>query len=138
MIQSTAKARLSLVLAATLGIATVVIPSVAAFAHAELLVSTPAVGNTLYSSPKSVTLTFDDDLIDMQGSNQIVVKDPRHRRVDVGSSLLQGSKLSVQLRKLTVLGKYEVSYHVISNDGHPVTSQFPFYLGKKAAKKPKG
>ncbi|MEN9747889.1 MAG: CopC domain [Actinomycetota bacterium] len=84
-----------------------------------------------------VSLTFDDDLIDLQDGNQIVVTDPKNKRVDIGASVLQGSKLSVQLKKFTLLGKYEVTYHVISNDGHPVTGQFPFYLKKKPAKQPR-
>jgi copper resistance protein C len=138
MNRSTAKAQLSLVLVVALGITTAVIPSVSAFAHAQLLVSSPAVGATLYSAPQSVTLTFDDDLIDLQGGNEIVVTDPKNHKVDVGNTLLQGSKLSIQLKKLTLLGKYEVTYHVISNDGHPVTNQFPFYLAKKPTKKTKG
>ena len=137
MVRSIGRVRLAAVLVAALGITSTVIPSAPAFAHAELLISTPAVGATIYTSPKMVSLTFDDDLIDLQDGNQIVVTDPKNKRVDIGDSVLQGSKLSVQLKKFTLLGKYEVTYHVISNDGHPVTGQFPFYLKKKPATKPK-
>ncbi|MEN9715021.1 MAG: hypothetical protein RJA35_488 [Actinomycetota bacterium] len=111
--------------------------SAPAFAHAQLLVSSPAVGSTLYVAPTSVTLTFDDDLIDLAGGNQIVVTDPSNARVDTGDTVLKGATLSIALRKLTKFGKYLISYHVISNDGHPVGSQFPFYYQAKPTPKAK-
>ena len=106
-----------------------------ALAHAQLLVANPAVGSTLTTSPAKVTLTFDDDLIDIQNGNQLAVQDPKGKSVTVGVATLQGAVLSIALAKLTVYGKYEVTYHVISADGHPVTSQYPFYFQKPA--KPK-
>ena len=138
MVRSIGKVRLAAVLVAALGITSTVIPSAPAFAHAELLVSSPAVGSTLYTAPSSVSLTFDDDLIDLPNGNQILVTDAKNMRVSIGVSILQGSKLSVQLKRINLLGKYLVTYHAISNDGHPVTGQFPFYLKKKPVKKPKG
>jgi len=106
-----------------------------ALAHAQLLVGNPAVGATLTTAPSKVSLTFDDDLIDIQNGNQLAVQDPNGKSVTVGVAALQGAVLSIALAKLTVYGKYEVTYHVISADGHPVTSQYPFFFQKSA--KPK-
>jgi len=107
-----------------------------ASAHAQLLVANPAVGATLTSSPSRVSLTFDDDLIDIQNGNQLSVQDPSGKNMAIGGANLQGAVLSVALAKLTVFGKYQVTFHVISADGHPVTSQYPFYFQKPAKASP--
>ena len=90
----------------------------------------------MYALPSRVSLTFDDNLINLGGtSNLIQVVDPKGNRVDTGASALTGATLSVQLKPETVIGKYEVTYRVISADGHPVSNSFPFYLDKKPAPK---
>jgi len=128
--------RISIRLAALALASTLVVGvSAPAFAHAQLVVANPAVGSTLYVAPTTVALTFDDDLIDVAGGNQIVVTDPKNKRVDVGAASLKGATLSIGLQRLTVFGKYLISYHVISNDGHPVTNQFPFYFEPKKVTK---
>ena len=79
-----------------------------------------------------MSLTFDDNLINLGGnSNQIEVTDPKGVRLDSGTSLVSGATLSVALKPDTIIGKYEVTYRVISADGHPVSNSFPFYLDKK-------
>lgn len=100
-------------------------------AHAQLLLSSPRVGATLYKAPTSVSLTFDDDLIDLPGGNEIVVLDPKRHQVQKGLTNLTGATVKVGLNKLKILGKYLVVYKVMSIDGHPVTARFPFYLAKK-------
>jgi methionine-rich copper-binding protein CopC len=105
-----------------------------ASAHAQLLVSTPKVSSTLYVAPKVVTLTFDDDLLALESGNQIEVRDPKKRLVSLADSRVVGPTLSASLGKLTTYGKYSVAYHVISADGHPVTSTFFFYFMKKTKK----
>jgi methionine-rich copper-binding protein CopC len=107
-----------------------------ASAHAQLLLSNPRVGSSLLALPASVTLTFDDNLINLGGaSNQIEVTDPKGVRLDAGSSQVSGATLSVALKSGSVIGKYEVTYRVISADGHPVSNSFPFYLEKKPTPK---
>ena len=86
--------------------------------------------------PSKVQLTFDDNLIDLGGSsNQIEITDPKGKRIDSGATRVDGSALTVQLKPDTLLGKYEVTYRVISADGHPVSNSFPFYLEKKPTTK---
>ncbi len=107
-----------------------------ALAHAQLLVSNPRVGSTVYVLPKIVQLTFDDDLIVLgETANQIQITDPKGKRLDVGASLISGSKLSVAMKSSLLLGKYRVTYRVLSADGHPVSGSYPFYLDKKPTKK---
>ncbi|MFM6966065.1 MAG: copper resistance protein CopC [Rhodoluna sp.] len=108
-----------------------------AFAHAQLLVANNKVGVTLYSLPATVQLTFDDNLIVLgEAANQIQVTDPKGKHLEVGPSSVNAATLSVRLKTGALVGKYEVTYRVISADGHPVSSSYPFYLAKKPVKKP--
>jgi methionine-rich copper-binding protein CopC len=102
----------------------------AASAHAVLVHASPGVSQILYKSPANVTLTFDDNLIDVTGANVIQVTNAKNVREDVGPSTLQGATLSVKLKALP-LGTYRVVYRVLSADGHPVSNAFYFYLRKK-------
>lgn len=102
-----------------------------AHAHAQLLVSNPRVGATYYKPLKLVKLVFDDDLINLAGGNAIVVTDPKKRHLETGECTLQGATLTTYLKSFKLYGKYLVTYKVISNDGHPVTAQYPFYYLKK-------
>jgi methionine-rich copper-binding protein CopC len=106
-----------------------------ASAHAQLLISNPAISATLTKVPSAVTLVFDDDLIDLEGGNQIVVLNAAKKHVEQGTTKLAGATLSVGVKTGLPTGKYQVLYKVISNDGHPVTGTYFFYL--KIAKKKK-
>jgi methionine-rich copper-binding protein CopC len=102
-------------------------------AHAQLLTNSPAVSSTLTKQPKQVSLVFDDDLIDLAGGNQIVVTNAAQKHVESGATKLDGATVSVGLKPGLANGRYEVQYKVISDDGHPVTGTYFFYL--KLAKK---
>ena len=98
--------------------------------------SNPRVGSTVYKLPTQVQLNFDDDLIVLGDTSDVVqVTDPKGKRVDVGLSAVSGATLSVKLKPSLILGKYRVTYRVISADGHPVSGTYPFYLAKKPTKK---
>ena len=107
---------------------------VSAHAHAQLLVSNPRIGATLYKAPTAVMLTFDDELIDLAGGNEVVVLDPKRHEVQNSVTQLNGATLKTTLKKVNLYGKYTVIYKVISADGHPVTSKFLFYFAKKKIK----
>lgn len=100
-------------------------------AHAQLVSSNPKVSAVLYVAPKSVTLTFDDDLIAVAGSNQIQVLDAKKQRIDRGSTKVSAATISVALKSNIAVGKYQVVYRVLSADGHPVSSSYYFYLKKR-------
>lgn len=102
-----------------------------ASAHAQRLVSTPAVGAVLYKWPALASVTFDDDIVAMPDANQLVVTDPKRHRVDTGAFVVKGATLTVALKKTKLYGKYTVTYRVISADGHPVSESYPFYFKKK-------
>jgi methionine-rich copper-binding protein CopC len=118
-------------LAPLLVIGLIVMQTVPAEAHAQLISSNPKISATLYKSPSIVTLTFDDNLIDVASANLIQVFNSKNRRVDRAGTKLNGSTVSTALLTNLPVGKYKVSYRVLSADGHPVAANYYFYLKKK-------
>lgn len=106
----------------------------AANAHAQLVYSSPGVGQETHTAPKQVVLEFDGDLIDLHTDNRNVIQvtDSNGNRCDTGPSVLNGAQLTVQLNPITQPGTYTVSYLVISEDGHPVENSYQWVLLPKS------
>jgi methionine-rich copper-binding protein CopC len=109
--------------------------STPASAHAQLVSANPKSKSVGYSLPKQVRLMFSDDLIELAEGNQIQVTDPKGKRIDTGENILLGNQLSTGLKKSVLLGRYTVTYRVLSEDGHPVSAKYFFTLANKPIKK---
>lgn len=118
----------ALVALAALSLAMVPLP---AHAHAQLVSTNPKISATLYVYPTSISLSFDDELIQMPGANVIEVSDPKNRKVQSESAQVTGSKLTVKTKKSSIIGRYKVLWRALSADGHPVSGFYYFYLAKK-------
>ena len=97
-----------------------------AFAHAELLGSSPREGQVLERSPRAVVLTFDEGI--EPAFVRLQVQDADGRRVDRGDPYHPEGRdevLAVRLQE-RLDGRYFASYRVISEDGHPVTRRIAF------------
>ena len=101
------------------------------YAHSSLAVASPGVSAVVFTSPAQIRLTFDEDLISMGGSNQIVVKAPNGSVISKAKTYVTGSVAAVFLAKLKVFGKYRVTYRIVSADGHIVSSSYSFYYQRK-------
>lgn len=104
-------------------------------AHAQLVSSNLKAKSIVYSLPNQVQLMFSDDLIELAEGNQIQVTDPKGKRIDTGDNTLLGNQLSTGLKKSVLLGRYTVTYRVLSEDGHPVSAKYFVTLAKKPIKK---
>lgn len=111
------------------------VSAIPASAHAQLVSANPKSKSVIYALPKQVQLMFGDDLIDLADGNQIQVTDPKGKRIDTGENILLGNQLSTGLKKSVLLGRYTVTYRVLSEDGHPVSATYFFTLAKKPIKK---
>ncbi len=104
-----------------------------AFAHAQLLGTSPASGVVLASPPGQVVLTFGEpveaapDAIEVFGANGHQV-----RTGPVGHPGGRGEQVGVTLPSATK-GTYVVSWRVISADTHPVQGAFTFSVGAPSA-----
>ncbi len=97
-------------------------------AHSELVSSTPQRDEILVALPRQVLLTFNENLMEMGASegNVVVVKDQQGMQIDDGLSQVTGSGIAVGLIDKGQIGLMQVSYRVVSEDGHVVTGDFSF------------
>jgi copper transport protein len=100
-------------------------------AHAVLLQTSPAAGQTYPTTaqPKVVTLLFDENV--QVGLGGIRLLDAKGDRIDTGkpSQADGGKQVSVSMPALKG-GTYVVTWRVISADGHPVQNAFTFSVGE--------
>jgi methionine-rich copper-binding protein CopC len=108
--------------ALVVGIGLLLAPS--AFAHTELVSSSPADGATLTRAPSRVVLTFDEAVSTVGAA--IVVTAPDGTRVDSGPTAVDGATVRVALDPLSDAGRYTVAYRVVADDGHPETATLTF------------
>ncbi len=97
-----------------------------AFAHDELIGSSPAAGSEVDALPAEITLTFSGVLIDGAGTTQIVVTDAAGADITGGDPVLDGTKVTQPLAASAAPGLVTVVWRVVSSDGHPVSDQFTF------------
>lgn len=114
-----------------LAIGLVLTQTAPASAHAQLVSANPKVSAVLYKAPTAVSLTFDDDLIDVANANLIQVFNPKNRRVDRAGTKVNRATITTALVTGLTVGKYKITYRVLSADGHPITASHYFYLKKK-------
>ncbi len=102
----------------------------AAFAHAHLLSAEPGSGATLSAGPSDLKLTFSEAL-EAKLSGATVVSEEKGE-VPIGTPVLADGNdkvLIVPLNERLGAGKYTVSWHALSKDGHTTHSSYSFIVG---------
>jgi copper transport protein len=120
---------------AALVVALVVAGATPAFAHATLLTTEPQPGGKFDTSPKVVTLRFNEPVEVALGgirlfdgnANRIDIAAPEHPNGD-------GKVVQTPIPKLDD-GTYVVTWRVTSADSHPVQGAFTFQVGSAGAVK---
>lgn len=100
-----------------------------AAAHATLDSTTPAASQQLKTSPKQVTLTFDETVTTTPSSVRLF--DGNGTRVETGRVERRGHEVRVSVPTLDD-GTYIVTWRVTSADAHPVHGAFTFQVGTAA------
>jgi len=104
----------------------------AAFAHAILQESNPGSNSVVRTSPKTVSLRFNEAVETAFGS--IRVYDCGGGRVDSGTiSRPTKDSVAVAIERKLAQGTYTVTWRVISADSHPVAGAFVFNVKKANA-----
>jgi copper transport protein len=104
--------------------------STGAFAHAVLMESSPKAGQMFDTSPKEISVTFNENV------GPIFFKILDKTGKDVGSPgeiKIDGYKLTLPLNATLPNGTYVLTYRVISADTHPVGATFGFSVGEPMA-----
>jgi methionine-rich copper-binding protein CopC len=109
--------------AVLLGSLALLVSPTPAFAHAELVTSSPRNGSQLLLAPRNITLTFGEDvaLDTAQILDQSAVVVP-------ATAVLSGSRLTVTPSEKLANGRYAVSWQVTSEDGHVVAGAIAFTI----------
>lgn len=122
-----AKIRSSYRLLSTVFVLFVGLSSQQALAHAHLKVQTPAADATVSSAPKVLTLNFSEGIepnfsgVKVTGPDNAVVKTGK---LDLEPS--NNTQVNVPIEGELAAGKYQVSWHVVSVDGHKTKGQYSF------------
>ncbi|WP_017603960.1 copper resistance CopC family protein [Nocardiopsis alkaliphila] len=104
-----------------------------ALAHDVLIASDPEDGATLETVPEEVLLTFNNSPAEGGGGSAIVVTGPDgETQYEDGELTFDGPNVSVDLAPLDEAGEYDISYRVVSSDGHPIQDTLTFTVTEEA------
>jgi methionine-rich copper-binding protein CopC len=112
-----------------------VLPTQAAFAHAELESSNPEANSVIGAAPAVVALTFGEKLLVVAGedaANQIEVVNSANEQVDNADYQVTGEVLTVSLQPNLADDNYKITYRVVSTDGHPIEGVIEFEVSAAA------
>lgn len=101
-----------------------------ASAHDQLVASDPAADATIDALPEQLTLVYSGELIDAEDGTAVQVLSPSGEDV-AGEATIDGTDVDVPLTDGGA-GDYEVTWRVVSNDGHPVDGSFGFSVSGDA------
>ncbi len=101
----------------------------AANAHTSLVSSNPKSNAMLMESPKSISITFNEDLIKISGKNVSKISlSNTIGNVKLGAITINKGTITAKLLKTLPVSKYKVTYRIVSADGHPVSGSFNFWV----------
>lgn len=115
---------LTCVLALVASVAAALATSAPAAAHNALVSADPADGSTVEVAPERVTLTFDDEVIEL--GSVIEVFGPGGSLVSTGDVEIDGAIASQELAGDLPAGDYTIVWRITSADGHPVEGELGF------------
>ena len=116
--------RLITAFAAVLTFAALLLAGGPASAHDQLLSSDPEDGATLGEHPASISLTFSATPLDT--GIELVVVGPDGATAQGTDIQVDGEVVTVQLDEDLPPGAYDVAWHVVSSDGHPIDGELSY------------
>lgn len=100
--------------------------------HSQLIDASPRPNQSVTTSPTAVKLTFNEELIDLGGtSNIITVVNSKNQRVLISSTEVLSNQLTAKFTKKLAVGRYTVWWRAVSADGHPISGKYRFTIAKK-------
>ncbi|MCX6438217.1 MAG: copper resistance protein CopC [Actinobacteria bacterium] len=99
-------------------------------AHTALVSSTPRNGATIRVTPKNFVLNFSEVLaaIDDKSINTITLIGPTKNRVKLDLIRVLESRLSAKPFAPLPIGRYEIKYRVVAEDGHALNGVIKFSI----------
>ncbi|GAA2524344.1 copper resistance CopC family protein [Winogradskya humida] len=118
------------VAAALAAVLVVLLPATPAWAHAQMIASTPPKDATLTTAPTAITLTFTERL--NPGFTTIVLSNAARQRMPAAPPAIDSATGTLTLTQPLTNGPYTVAYRVVSVDGHTVQGSYPFTVADPA------
>ena len=103
--------------------------SPSAFAHSSLISSNPAQGSVVDMIPSDFALTFNEELISIEGQsvNKLSLSDASGVNYSLSETNIAGEVLSASVTAGQYpAGEYLLTYRAVSADGHPITGEIAF------------
>lgn len=113
-------------------------PAASASAHDYLVESSPAANSTQTTPLKTVSLTFNDRVLDLSGDGSsalVQVIGPERKHFETGCASILDRTVSAPVA-LGAAGTYEVTWQIVSADGHTVSGSFGFSYAPPAGTTP--
>lgn len=112
-----------IVLACVSIVASLVLGSAPAYAHAALVDTDPGDGARTVRAPRTITLTFNENVATPAF---VVVTAPDGTTVKTGAVSILDHTVSAKVAATDMKGTYTLSYRVVSADSHPVEGTTTF------------
>ncbi|MGI9822008.1 copper resistance CopC family protein [Agromyces sp. Marseille-Q5079] len=103
----------------------VTVPAVSASAHNSVVSTTPAEGSVVTEQPGQVSLTTNDELLDLGTGAAMLVQGPDGLYYGDGCAVIDGASAAADV-DLGEAGTYTVIWQVVSTDGHPISGEWTF------------
>lgn len=116
-----------------LGVLSSLVMATGADAHAALRSITPKDGSTVTTAPAMVVLTFNEPIGTSFATVSVAGPDGS---VSKGKAVVDGATVTQALADELPDGRYTVSFHVVSEDGHPVSDRTTFSVASVATATP--
>ena len=102
------------------------------WAHGQFVSSNPKASSSVSKLPKLVWVKFDGNLITIadKQTNFLNVKNSKGKELSDGKAFVNGARISINIKDRSATGKIKVSWRVVSEDGHPVSSFLTFTVKK--------
>ena len=100
-----------------------------AFAHTRLVASTPAANATLKTSPRTITLTFNERVVPAFSTFEVTM--PAHRMKVPMKTVVSsdGKRIVGTLENPLMAGSYKIVWTAAGSDGHKMTGEVAFKVG---------
>jgi methionine-rich copper-binding protein CopC len=107
--------------------AAVLLAAAPAWAHSEIVASTPEAGETLTALPDAFSVTASETLLDLgdQGVFALQIRDAAGEYYGDGCVQVVDDTMSAE-PALGDSGDYTMIWQVVSADGHPISGEIPF------------
>jgi len=122
--------RVITVFAAVLTFVALLLVAGPASAHDQLLSSDPKDGATLDEQPTSISLTFSAPPLDT--GIEVALVGPDGTTAQGYDIQVADGVVTAQLAEDLPPGKYDVAWHVVSSDGHPIDGEFTYVVEGEA------